>query len=516
MIGDATTLMDIFLLLIRLVLAAVFLLAGIGKLLDRAGSEEALRSFDVPRPLVKPAAAVLPWAELAIAIAFLFNSVSWYAAFSAAALLAVFSVVMLWQIQKGNAPDCHCFGQIHSEPVGARSLVRNALFLLLAISLLVSGPETQGMALGGGAETSMYGIEPGFLLWTVVIGLLVLVVLVLKRISDQQSQIIRRLEILEVISAEGKELTREAPGDPNSGLPIGSPLPAFKIRKPGGGPARTDEVLTPGRPALLLFVGPGCHPCESLIPEIETWALEFNDKLDILLISSGSDAENLSKFGAIDSASIYIQDDKGVSDLLGALWTPTAILIDSKGSIASRNAVGDSAIRDLVERLGGSDLEDEYFYLANGTDGEKLKIGQDVPEFVLEDLEGKEITSTGFLGKRTLAAFWSTTCPHCISMIEELKEWNRTKGGDEPDLVVFSDGDPEQHRSLGLDAPIVLDRDYKHSAKIGMYGTPSAVLIDENGKIASETGVGAEMIWALLGKYEDAEKSLKRGDPPRS
>lgn len=517
MIGDAAVRMDIFLLLIRLLLAAVFLLAGIGKLLDRQGSEEALRSFDVPAPLVKPAAAVLPWAEIALAVILLFNSISWFGAIAGAALLAAFSAAMLRQISKGNAPDCHCFGQIHSEPVGARSLIRNGLFMLLALVLVISGPEAQGMdPRGRGAGTEIYGTDMGFILWAALTGLLVPIIFILKKISDQQSQIIRRLEILEVISAEGRELTRETLGDPNSGLPIGSPLPAFGVRKPGDRAARTDGMLTPGRPALLLFVGPGCHPCESLIPEIESWAREFGDRLDLLLISSGSDEENIGKFGSIEKVTLYIQNDRSVSDLLGALWTPTAILVDSKGAIASRNAVGDSAIMELMERLGQADLDDDYFYLANGAEGENLKIGEQVPEFALRDLDGQEITATRFLGKRTLAAFWSTTCPHCISMIEALREWNSTKGGDEPDLIVFSDGDPEQHRTLGLDAPIVLDKDYKHSAKIGMYGTPSGVLIDERGKIASETGVGAEMIWALLGKYEGAEKGTERDGSQRN
>ena len=33
-----------------------------------------------------------------------------------------------------------------------------------------------------------------------------------------------------------------------------------------------------------------------------------------------------------------------------------------------------------------------------------------------------------------------------------------------------------------------------------MNGTPSAVLINENGKIISEVAVGAEQIWTLIGK----------------
>jgi hypothetical protein len=33
-----------------------------------------------------------------------------------------------------------------------------------------------------------------------------------------------------------------------------------------------------------------------------------------------------------------------------------------------------------------------------------------------------------------------------------------------------------------------------------MFGTPSAVLVNEDGTIVSETAVGAPNIWALIGK----------------
>jgi hypothetical protein len=88
-------------------------------------------------------------------------------------------------------------------------------------------------------------------------------------------------------------------------------------------------------------------------------------------------------------------------------------------------------------------------------------------------------------------------------MIEELKEWDRQKGLDAPNLIVFSDGEPEAHKAIGLKSPIVLDEGYKTAEKFGMFGTPSAVLVSENGKIISETAIGAPNIWALIGKRNE-------------
>jgi hypothetical protein len=60
----------------------------------------------------------------------------------------------------------------------------------------------------------------------------------------------------------------------------------------------------------------------------------------------------------------------------------------------------------------------------------------------------------------------------------------------------------DDHLGIGLDAPIILEAGYKIAEKLGMFGTPSAVVIGEDGRIASETGVGASNIWALIGKHE--------------
>ena len=120
--------MEIGLLLIRIFLAAIFTLAGIGKLLDLEGSLKAVKDFGVPDAVAKPFALGLPIAEIIIALLLLPVSTAWLGAIGGFLLLLIFIGGMLWQMAQGNAPDCHCFGQIHSEPVSAKSLIRNAIF----------------------------------------------------------------------------------------------------------------------------------------------------------------------------------------------------------------------------------------------------------------------------------------------------------------------------------------------------------------------------------------------------
>ena len=61
--------MEVALLVARLLLAGVFLVAGVAKLADRAGSRQAIVDFGLPARLATPLGIVLPLAELAVAVA---------------------------------------------------------------------------------------------------------------------------------------------------------------------------------------------------------------------------------------------------------------------------------------------------------------------------------------------------------------------------------------------------------------------------------------------------------------
>ena len=68
------------LLCVRLLLCVVFLIAGLAKLADLAGSRQALRDFGVPAVLADPFGVLLPVAELAVAVALMLAVTAWWAA----------------------------------------------------------------------------------------------------------------------------------------------------------------------------------------------------------------------------------------------------------------------------------------------------------------------------------------------------------------------------------------------------------------------------------------------------
>ena len=488
--------MEIFLLILRLSLAAVFGVAGIAKLFDPAGSEKAFGEFGVPKPLIRPLVYLLPMTELLIAGGLLFVQTSWFGAVGAAGLLLVFSAGMLYQLAKGNAPDCHCFGQIHSEPVGKVSVLRNVALLVLAAILTIQGQSSQGLNLVNSNQDIMQ-----FVIGIAVVLLLGAVVFFLKRISEQQTQIMRRIELMELVARDGSSVEREDVGHPHEGLPIGAQFPAFDLPDINGAKISLDSLRADAKPVLFFFVSPTCTPCKALMPEFEQWQQELGEKVKMVFVSSGKVEANTEKFGKNAFKVLLLQKDREFAETVRAKWTPTAVLMDRNGRIASHLAAGDTAIRELVEKIKDDDLQQEFLYFANGNgDSQPVRIGNDIPEFSLEDIKGHEITTDYFKGKQTLITFWSMTCPHCVNMMDDLKEWDKTRGEGEPELLVFSDGDKGAHEEIELGSPIVLDEGYKTAAKLGMFGTPSAILVNEDGKIVSETAIGAPDIWSLVGK----------------
>ena len=488
--------MEVVLLIIRLVLFGVFALAGIGKLLDLEGSEKAVRAFGMGDPFARTFAVAIPLAEMIFAFCFLFVGMSWVGSIGGLILLTSFIGGMIWQIRQGNAPDCHCFGQMHSEPVGMKSLIRNFVIAGLAVVLVLSGRDRQGLALGD----SNAHIAQNAALVMIVMGIVV-IASYLRRLLTENKGLKRRIELIEMLDNGGQPIERDEAGDPLDSLPIGAQFPDFQLPDERGRIVTFEHLLADHKPKVFVFVGPKCEPCKQLLPEFKAWREEFKGSINFVFVSSGAAAENLERFGAEIGSGMLLQEKKELANLLYAKWTPTAIFVSADGLVAGHPAVGDTAIRDMVDRLRSEEFSAERFYLQNASKPGRIKIGQTVPDFSLADLTGNDVTKDFFRGTQTLAVFLSTTCTYCAGVVEQIREWEGSHTSNGTKVVVFSEGDRDLHVDFKLKAPVLIESGYTTAIKLGMFGVPSGVLVDENGMIASETAVGGPAIWSLLGRY---------------
>src|SRR5215208_2650336 len=194
--------MEIPLLIARLLLALIFLVAGLAKFADRAGSRQGLIEFGVPAALAAPLGVLLPLAELAVAIALIPLATAWWGAAGALALLLLFVVGIGVNLARGRKPDCHCFGQLHSAPAGWSTLARNGALAALAGFVLWAGYDGVGPS-----AVSWLGTLSAAQIAGLVVGLVVAQWWFLTRLLRQNGRLLVRVEALEEAVASGAALS---------------------------------------------------------------------------------------------------------------------------------------------------------------------------------------------------------------------------------------------------------------------------------------------------------------------
>jgi peroxiredoxin/uncharacterized membrane protein YphA (DoxX/SURF4 family) len=466
--------MNLMLLIARLLLSLVFGVAGVAKLIDSTGSRASMGDFGVPAFLARPLAWLLPLLELACAAALMSVSGAWWGASGALAMLLVFMAAIAVNLMRGRRPDCRCFGQLHSSPIGWTTLSRNAVLAGLAAFVAWQGRGNSGPGvvnwLGSLSQSDIVvlGVAmaaaalAAFELWAVW------------HLLRQNGRLLLRLEAVEAKLGAGTDA-------PAMGLPVNSVAPGFSVESLAGTTVTLEMLRERGRPLLFFFSEPGCAACDAAFPEVAEWQREHADRLLIVPITRGGAQVNRAKRRRHNLHNVLLQADREIAQAYRVDGTPSAVLV-SDGLIASPLAVGIDAIRALVDKT---------------TLPPPLKKGDRVPALRLADLNGRTVDFATLRGRRTLLLFWNSSCGFCEAMLEDLKAWERTRPEDAPELLVIAAGSSEANREHGLRSRVLLDPNFRAGQLFGAGGTPSALVLDEEGRVASDVGVGAPAVFAL-------------------
>ena len=504
--------MDILFLLLRVILAGVLGVAGVAKLADLAGSRQAMRDFGLPAPLAAPVGLLLPLAEIAVALALLPARTAWIGAGAAFVLLLIFISGIAVNLARGRTPNCHCFGQLHSQPIGRATLIRNGALLLLAGMIVLQGPNR----VGPGLLTWLTTLSPAnlfILLGTLaVVSLFALQSWVVFNLLRQNGRLMLRVEALEnhlglanPTATNGLE-TRATP----KGLPVGSPAPYFELPALNGTRQSLATLLEPGKPLLLLFSSTTCTPCLDLMGEVAEWQQRYRQQLTIAIINRGPADAARAKAGTLDPATFLLQAEGEVAAQYGITGTPSALLVSVDGRIRTSLAEGAAAIRELVQSASQplsrmAELLMPRAPIALDVAARRptppspmLKVGEPAPVFQLPDLDNRQMSIADLRGHSTLLLFWNPACGFCRRMLSDLRAWEAAPHPDAPRLLLISTGSPDANREQGLTAPILLDEGFATGHSYGAKGTPSAILIDAQGNVASSLVVGASNIMPLL------------------
>ena len=343
--------MELTLLAVRLLLAAVFLLAGVTKLVDPKETTKSFRAFGLSPRLAQAVSGLLPAGEVAVAAALVPASTAWYGACGAIALLGSFIIGIGVSMARGRRPDCRCFGQLHSAPVGWPTLVRNGALAITAGWLVSRGRLQAGPSLWEHLTSAGANERRVFILAACLAGFLLFRALQKSENAEPESVTMESHAERESPPSESSQREGYAPGKIHAngiGLPVGTQAPEFELPDIAGQMHSLDSFREAGKDIFLVFSSPYCESCQALVPDLSRWMRDHRESLNIIVVVRGTAKENLAKLKDIDISRVLLHPGFEVAEAYDCTATPSAVLIGADGRIQSDLAVGVATIRRRI------------------------------------------------------------------------------------------------------------------------------------------------------------------------
>lgn len=323
--------------------------SGAAKLGRRRRTLDAMAALRVPAALrTRAIAALVPVWELLLALLLAFGA-TWVrsvAAAAAALTFAVFTVLLLGVLRRGDDVDCDCFGRsAGGGRVSGWSIWRNAVLVVAALAVSILGSAAPPLFVGL-AQASRVGEVTLLLTWA----LLWIVVLLRSNLALQRE--------LRAAGAGATTVTGSTaqPGRlPGSPAGMGHPIPAAELVS-GTGAALPLERIGKGLPVLLLFVSAECGSCAEAATRIPGWEQRI---APIRLVVATSSRPDVLAARLPEASSRAFYGSRSARDALGVRQSPAAVVLGGveQPVVASGVAHGLGGIEALIaslERATGS------------------------------------------------------------------------------------------------------------------------------------------------------------------
>lgn len=460
-------------LIAQWLLALVLVVSGVAKLTDRTASADALVGFGVPARL-RWAAPVVPLVELGLAVLLVVPSTARWGAIGAVALLGMFSVAIAVNLARGRRPACNCFGKLTAGPISGRTLARNGALVALAVVAAVPEATKPGDLFSDVSVPVVLGVLAALVVAAVLAGLVWLVI----ELWRQQARLLERLDALEADHAGASSSNLAGTPSTNAGPPVGGPAPDSAGADAYDTPVTLAQHWSPGRLTLVVFGDPACAACTSLHPVLASWFADRRGQRQVVVVSRTARAP------VPEGATLFVEHGRSASEAYGVTGTPSALLVDGSGTVASALAEGADAIRELL-----ADADERT------TAPVRLRPRPARPGQVIA---GLDLPSETDPGQASVLVFWNERCTHCRSMAETLGERAGRPGGGRLVFIVPSAEQASAVTGRSPDITALVDADLRVNLALGVPGTPSAALVDEDGRLLQEIAIGPEAVLALV------------------
>jgi peroxiredoxin len=332
--------------------------------------------------------------------------------------------------------------------------------------------------------------------------------IVLYQMIKAHGRVLLRLDEVEHLLQQGEELDH---GQADvSALTIGTEFPAFQLPDLQGRKVGLEEFR--GQRVLLIHWSPDCGYCDVIAPDLAALqpALRRHSVQTVLVCYGDTESNRkLAQQHGLDCTILLLNE----ADLEGFRYmgTPAAYLLDENGRVAEPIALGLDEVPALARRCvaapaepgtvsrkrlpGQKDLSQSQIE-RNG-----LKPGTPAPLFELPGVDGNPVALKDFRGRRVLLVFSDPHCGPCDSLAPHLVRLHRKHRNNGLAVIVVGRGELEENRHKAkankFEFPVAVQDHWKLSKQYGIFATPVAFWIGEDGVIQRNVAQGVDEILAL-------------------
>lgn len=339
----------------QILLSLTLLVSGIAKLGAREGTRDAMRSLRLPLvPAHGVIASVLPVAEIVLAL------LAWVpvpplqvvVGILILALMLAYLVIIARALTFPEPVACSCFGTLASPTVSRATLWRNIVLSVLAVIALVA-------AVTGAPALAVLWAPGSVLGWALALATaVVLTALALggTTAGAADGRTDRRADgrTTEAVAAvpAASEPGAEVPAEASDAEELDyerSPIP-FGVLREQDGTVRTLRALTADGAVLLVWLNPGCGPCERVMDNMGAWREAFGPHLQTRALIPGG----------VQRASEAVRDRVGpvaedieynLAESLGGGGNPSAVLLGADGMLAGGPVTGSTDVIEFAEEI---------------------------------------------------------------------------------------------------------------------------------------------------------------------